>query len=76
MTQKTPHNQTAVIEWVRFMRKNRIKRLSIHGLQLELEPRKAKPKYFQGDLQADRLPELTEEQKQKEADEILYYSSG
>lgn len=58
------------------MRAEKVKSIEVDGIKVEFQEAKYIQEVPAGKLQVDRLPELTEEQKQKEFDDILFHSAG
>lgn len=56
-----------------FVRDQKVKGIELDGIKIEFQDAKY---VSQGNPQVDRLPEMTDEQKKKEEEEILFHSSG
>jgi hypothetical protein len=67
-------SQSAYKAFFSFLRAEGVSAIELEGIRLEIL--KDKPAPYVGELQAPLLPEMTEEQKQKEHDDLLFHSSG
>lgn len=66
-------DRTAFGEFLSFIRDQKVKIIELDGIRVEFQD----AKYVStGIPQVDRLPELTEEQRKKQEEEILFHSSG
>ena len=60
-------------QFLSFIRESKVKTIELDGIRIDFQDAKY---VTAGAPQADRLPELTDEQKKQEEEAILFHSSG